>query len=217
MQTRTEDLLSLRDGEPIDAALEARLLADPAAVQAVDALARRRQALAAMREEPPPEGARERVLAAMQAAAGNRRSGALRRLVVLATAASVAAAAVWLVLDRVAPADRGTVPSVAGPAPAADDEPMPAAADAYFELVRESARLENLLVALPAQRDIMTAGTAGTIASLEDQIALIDARLTQAAAAGADADYRSALWRERVNVMSALVQVRYAQSQIFVF
>jgi hypothetical protein len=70
---------------------------------------------------------------------------------------------------------------------------------------------------LPAQRNVMRAGTAGTIATLEDRIARIDAELTLAAAAGAKNEYRTALWRDRVDVMNALVQVRYVNSQAFVF
>jgi len=211
MRLRTEDLLSLRDGEPVDAAVKALLNDDPAAAKAVAALARRRRALTELPELEPPAQLRERVLAEMGAAAGERRSLRLRGFALAASAGAFAAAAIWLAVELTLPAaDDAPARSAAAPAP-------PPVAEDYVALVRESARLEGLLVALPAQRDVMTASTAGTIASLEDQIALIDSQLTQASAVGVDDGYRSTLWRERVNVMSALLQVRYAQSQLFAF
>ena len=90
-------------------------------------------------------------------------------------------------------------------------------ADDYGRLVAESERLERALTELPAQRRIMRADTARTIAGLEDQIAAIDAELTFAAANGLEPEQRTPLWRERVEIMNALVQVRYAQSKAFVF
>jgi hypothetical protein len=63
----------------------------------------------------------------------------------------------------------------------------------------------------------MRAGTAGTIASLEDRIAQIDQELMFATAAGADSGRQATLWQDRVEVMNALVQVRYANSQAFIY
>ena len=97
--------------------------------------------------------------------------------------------------------------------------PVPVAPtiDDYLVLVEQSARLERALFTLPAQRPVMSASTAGTIASLEDRITLIDAGLTQATIVGAEFGEREELWRQRVDVMNALFQVRYAQSQVFDF
>ena len=57
--------------------------------------------------------------------------------------------------------------------------------------------------------------TAGTIVGLEDRIAYVDAQLSYAAARGLAPPYRKALWGERVELMNALVQVRFAQTQGF--
>ena len=63
MPARTEDLLSLRDGEPMDAALRARLEADPAYMAEVKRLRDVRDALRALPRIAPPARAWERVAA----------------------------------------------------------------------------------------------------------------------------------------------------------
>ncbi len=83
----------------------------------------------------------------------------------------------------------------------------------YTALVAESARLERVLAELPAARPLMVGSTASTIAGLEDRIAVVDAQLSYAAAEGAAPPYRQALWGERVELMNALVYVRFAQAQ----
>lgn len=85
----------------------------------------------------------------------------------------------------------------------------------YFELIEQSALLEELLATLPEPRRVMRAGTASTIVGLEDRIALIDAELYLAESQAAAPEYRQALLRDRVEVMNALVNVRYAQSRAF--
>jgi hypothetical protein len=98
----------------------------------------------------------------------------------------------------------------------ANHDPLaaPVTPASYVSLVEESARLERLLAEMPEQRPVMTARTAGTIAGLEDRIAFIDEQLSYVAAGGGLAPpEQRALWGERVDLMSALVHVRYAQAQ----
>lgn len=83
----------------------------------------------------------------------------------------------------------------------------------YQALVTESARLERVLAELPAARPLMVGSTASTIAGLEDRIAFVDAQLSYAAAQNVQSPYRQALWGERVELMNALVYVRFAQAQ----
>jgi hypothetical protein len=86
-------------------------------------------------------------------------------------------------------------------------------AAAYQALLTESARLERVLADLPAPRPLMAGSTAGTIAGLEDRIAFVDTQLSYAAAEDVGTPYRRALWGERVELMNALVMVRFAQAQ----
>lgn len=85
----------------------------------------------------------------------------------------------------------------------------------YFELVEQTVQLEEMLALMPAPRRAMRAGTASTIVGLEDRIALIDAVLESPDAS--EPEYRDALMRDRVEIMNALVNVRYAQSRAFIF
>lgn len=223
MQPRTEDLLTLRDGEPIEATLKARLLADPSTAAGLQRLGSRRDALRALPPVLPNDAAGARILAAMEAARAKHRRRPGRRGAALA--ASLGAAVLIAIALRPSPVAEtqvAAVPRSAGTQPAKGPAPdsgfgTEASAPDYLALIEESVRLERALSLLPAQRMVMRGGTAGTIAGLEDQIALIDAQLTLAAGSGAEPQYQAALWRERVDVMHALVQVRYAQSRMFVF
>ena len=79
-------------------------------------------------------------------------------------------------------------------------------------LMTESRQLENDLRDLPAEPRVMRAGTAATIADLEDRIAAIDYQLN-------DTEFQltpeeeEIFWRERVRLMKLLVGMRYAQAQ----
>ena len=102
------------------------------------------------------------------------------------------------------------------------DEPvepaeLPVADAVYLDLAEQSMRLEAVLAVLPPPRRVMRAGTASTIVGLEDRIALIDAQLIRTRNESLPREYREALMRDRVEVMNALVNVRYAQSRAFIF
>jgi hypothetical protein len=148
-----------------------------------------------LRELPellPPPGVWERVLEA------ERARGAVRRFWRRATALAAVAAVVTV-----------GVAAYFVNAPDANFE-----GDAsYAALVAESARLEQVLAELPASRPLMVGSTASTIVGLEDRIAFVDTQLSYAAAQGTAAPYRQALWGERVELMNALVYVRFAQAQ----
>lgn len=164
-------------------------------------LARR---LKALPELVPPSQAWSRIEAA--AAVARRRRSRFRQGFGVAAGFAVAALMLGLWL-RAPELDPGVD---AAPVRAATGLPQPIA---YDTLLAESARLERLLYELPRRARVMNAATAGTIVGLEDRVALIDERLSLAAAGGVGPAYRDALWRERVDVMNALVQVRYAQAQ----
>ena len=185
MHTRTETLLSEgTQQDKGDAALAAGLRALP--------------------ELAPPERAWSRIAAA--AATARRRRTRYRQGLGLAAGLAGGALALGLWLRASEPND-GAEAVAARPAPALET-PI-----AYDSLLAESARLERLLLELPRHGRVMNAATAGTIVGLEDRVALIDERLMLAAASGAEPERRQVLWRERVDVMNALVQVRYAQAR----
>jgi hypothetical protein len=169
----------------------------------------RAEDLLKLRELPqlaPPPGVWERVLEAAHLRTAARRS----RRRALSAAAAIVLAAIPLVyfatLDRPAPPTLSV---------AVQPSRVPAEGTSYAPLVAESARLERLLAGLPAPRPLVAGSAAGTVVGLEDRIALIDAQLSYAAARDLAPPYREALWGERVELMNALVYVRFAQTQGF--
>jgi hypothetical protein len=167
----------------------------------------RAQDLLKLPELAPPPGVWERVLEGVGARAAARR---LRRRVALAASIVVAAAAVPLayVLTRPSPPPALTVVRLA-------PDRVPWDETSYAPLMFESARLERVLAEMPPPPPLVVGTTAGSIVGLEDRIAYVDAQLSYAAARDLAPPYRKALWGERVELMKALVQVRFAQTQGF--
>ena len=154
-------------------------------------------------ELPPPPGGWERVLAAHRARAASRRFRHRAAAAAAVVAAGVLGYVVIMTLEEPPPSLSVVDPS----------EAVPAGAPSYAQLVAESARLERLLAELPAPRPLMVGSTAGAIVGLEDRIAFVDTQLSYAAAEDLAPLYREALWGERVELMNALVYVRFAQVQ----
>lgn len=92
--------------------------------------------------------------------------------------------------------------------PAADEAGRIAIA---AEMRAENERLERMLAALP-ERHALSGSTAFTVAELEDRLALVDDRLSRVVLEPNAPERAEELWRERVGVMSSLVQVRYADA-----
>ncbi|HEX5047847.1 MAG TPA: hypothetical protein VFX89_12080 [Gammaproteobacteria bacterium] len=208
MHPSTEDLLSVRDGEPLDAA-RATACERPEHTFELDRLRRTRDALRALPQLAPPPGVWQR---AVEAERVSRRSMWPRALAGLGVAAAVAAVAVFLIGEGGPPAGpepAAITPAAVWRAPALVQTPTPT----YTSLVQESARLEQVLSQISYQRPLMTGGTAGTIAGLEDRIAAIDELSTYGSARGLRPAEREALLSERVDLLNALVHVRFAQSQ----
>jgi hypothetical protein len=211
MHTRTEDLLSLRDGGPIDAATRERLLADASALLELERLQRVRERLRELPVIEPPAHAWAAIEAAC--AAPQRGRGGLPGRVAGGTviAAAIALLAVWFLATPERTPDTPIASSVVGSSPSSSDRPLIPVR--YASLVDESQRLDRLLARLPDQRSLMSASTAGMIAGLEDHIAWLDEQLTLAVVGGAAPEHREPLWSERVDMMNALLHLRYAQAQ----
>ncbi len=220
MYPSTEDLLKIRDGEPVDAAVRAAVDADPKLRAEVARLKATRNALQALPEIEPPPGVWDSVLA--QAESERAETSLTPRMhwpLRGAIAATVAIFAVMFVVrapnEPATPAPSTIVPEV--PAVATSGLTQRIATPTYTLLAAESAKLERALNQISYQPRLMKATTASTITGLEDQIALIDQRLMYAPAYGLQPRGAEALMRERVDVMNALVLVRYAQAQRFGF
>jgi hypothetical protein len=90
---------------------------------------------------------------------------------------------------------------------------LPQTLDSIEELRDRSRVLEEVLAALPARPAVERAGTAVPIDTLQAQVQWVDHQLSVSGAAHAAPDLRERLWRERVEIMNTLVQLRYVEAQ----
>lgn len=79
-------------------------------------------------------------------------------------------------------------------------------------LVKESQKLEEALRVYDPTSRVLNGRAAGTIAQLEDRIALLDAQLADVQRAGARPDEVLKLWQQRVQLMGALVNVHVTRA-----
>src|SRR5205809_298328 len=149
MRPSTEDLLAVRDGEPLDASAKALIESSLAHGRDVERLRRVQSALRALPALDPPADVLARVLEAKETHEAGR-----TRWLRFAAGAGVAAAMATAAIVYV---------TTSGPsrpldaALAAGSEPNGAAAPmSYVALVEQSGRLDQLLAELPARRPLMT-------------------------------------------------------------
>lgn len=137
--------------------------------------------------------------------ARSRRSVERRaRMAGFATAASVAALGLFATIRLL---ESPVVPvNSAGPVAA------PAAPDALAELRSRSQLLEAVLAEMPARPAVERAATSVPIEWLEDRVQWLDHEIL-VADAQARAPEAEQLWRDRVEVMNSLVQLRYVEAQ----
>ncbi len=217
MRPSTVDLLRIRDGEPVDASVRAAVDADPRLGAELEKLAATRRALRALPRLNPPPGVWPQIEGRLMRQRDEQppvsRPASQHWPLRAAIAASVAVAAVWIV-GRVPEAP---LPDTAAPATIVADQPAGRGpllgTPAYASLVAESARLERALDGLSNRPRVVRVGTAATIAELEDRIAWIDDRLTLARSLGLSSQEAQALYRQRVELLNALVQVHYADAR----
>jgi hypothetical protein len=185
-----EDLLALRDGE---APFAARRHLDECAAcrEEVDRLHQRQAALKALPALRPPRD-RWPEVRAMAAAARRKRWWVGAGWSSLAAAAAVAA--------------------LVGVRTLSHREPVAVGRLGLDSLVRESQKLEEALRLYDPTSRVLSGRAASTIAQLEDRIAVLDAQLAEAQRQGASPDELAGLWRQRVQLMGALVNVHVTRA-----
>lgn len=207
MRCRTEDLLTVRDGEPMDAGERARLLDDFACAAEIERMRGIRDGLRGLPSLDPPRDVWWRVAARARKHERARSRRELRWLGAAVVAVAAVAAAI-LALPR----STSLRQSTGSEARESSVASHPGTAPSYDALVARSARLEQALARIPSRDSVVSAGTASTIAELEDRIAVVDEQLSYGAAGRLEPRQQQALWSERVDLMDALVRVRFAQA-----
>ncbi|NGX14824.1 hypothetical protein [Wenzhouxiangella sp. XN24] len=209
MHATTEQLLNLRDGAPVAELTAAHVRACPACRQELEELVEMRERLRGLPEVAPPVASWDAVAARLASGPEQPvRSARHAAWSWLAMAASItlALSLLWIVdhdpADRPAP---GTTTDLVASTPAPSNSVPGGRATA---LVHASRELEAALRALPAAPRVTRASTALTVAELEDGLLRIDAELNRQ---GLPPEREVTLWRQRVGLMDALMQVRYAE------
>ena len=208
MHPRLEHLLSLRDGEPVDAAIREHASGCSrcaATLREADELRSRLRAL-------PQVGAAKDGWSALQVRLGEHRAATLRRawgarVAVAASVAVIAVAIGWRLADT---SLEQSADARAKPAPLTAEQAL--ALDRVAQLQTQSDALDEMLVALGDRPAVERAGSTLPIDALESQVQWVDHQLSSGDAALEPASAEQ-LWRERVEALNSLVQLRYVEAQ----
>ena len=202
MHASLEQLIGLRDEEPVAVEVQQHVRGCNHCARALNELVAMREGLAALAEPLPPPGAWNGILAAEEASGKSAR----RRWLPAAGVSLVAsvAAAVFLINVRM---------SVPAAAPAVTTTPGVSAPISVGQLMAQSQYLEHAVLNMNDSADgmVVSAGTASTIAALEDRIALVDYEINNTPARGGSNPRLAELWKQRVDLLQSLAAMRYAQ------
>ena len=210
MHPRIDQLLSWRDGAPVD--IETREHAEHCVTCAVSVrrLTARRRSLQELPQVEAPDIEYSRILARAQEVRSPMNKGNQWRAI--AAAAIVAAVvAEFVVIDRQqnrAPQHVQIDESASEAVPLRHEQGDPAVA----RLVEQSRELDEILQKMPRRPEVQRVSMAGTVDRIEQRVQWLDMQLSSVPAGAADDSVSRRLWRERVDLMDSLVAMRYAES-----
>ena len=204
MHASLEQLIGIRDEEPVAAEVQQHVRGCGHCAAALNGLLAARERIQSLADPVPPADAWQRIMVAGERAMHRRRW--LPTVAGLAVAATVVGMVVYF-------GPQGPHPAPATLAVADQAGGKPADID---QLMAQSRYLERAVYKLGGQSDdmAMSAGTASTIAALEDRIALIDYEIGTAKQSpqAPAASHVKELWQQRVDLLQSLAAVRYAQT-----
>ncbi len=202
MHASLEQLITLRDGEPVDADVRTHVQACARCRSDLESLADMQARISALPVFSAPEEAWSGIEQRMQKTfeARSARHRGLAGLALAAAASVIIAMGVWTLQKTHHP----QVESLAMSGAPATSVP---------QLVSQSRSLENTVLSLNASADhvVISAGTAATVAALEDRIALVDYQINTASVRQGGGPELEQLWQQRVDLLQSLAAVRYAQ------
>lgn len=199
MHASLEQLISLRDEEPVSVAVQEHVRGCGFCARTLNELAAVREGLGRLADPLPPPDVWSRVVT--QAGSAPRVTVLRRWLPAagVALVASVAGAMLMLNTRQLLT----TVP----------EQPVVTAQVSLGQLMAQSRYLERAVMDVNDNADRMpvSAGTASTVATLEDRIALVDYEINGTTGQKPDDVRLTQLWRQRVDLLQSLAAVRYAQ------
>jgi hypothetical protein len=201
-------LLSLRDGQPVDAATVAHVDQCARCLAELRKLRETQVKLQSLPQLDAPSSFQEIQRAMARPANAPRRIVSAR---LVAALAFVTLTAIFFVALR-----DGTRTPVAEHKPVEQQTPAIDIIETARvpELVARSQQLEDLLQKLPDRPRIERVSTAAMIDTIEDRIQWLDFQLSDARDSGLNEEQTRRLWRERVELMDSLVKVRYAEGGV---
>jgi hypothetical protein len=210
MHASIDHLLSLRDGQPVDAATAAHV----EHCQRCSTELRKLREMQAKLQLLPPLDAPSSFAEIQRAMA--RPAAPPRRLVsprLVAALAFVTLTTIFFVALR----DETGPKAARQPAPSIQPQEQPTDVTEHArvpELMAQSQHLEGLLQQLPERPRIERVSTAAMIDTIQDRIQWLDFQLSGAPDSELNEEQTRRLWRERVELMDSLVKVRYAEGGV---
>jgi hypothetical protein len=210
MHASIDHLLSLRDGQPVDAATAAHVEQCARCSAELRKLRETRVKLQSLPQLDAPSSFQEIQRAMARPVAAPRRVVSARLVAVLAF---VTLTSIFFVALR--DETRPVVAEHQGEPVERQTSPIDVIETARVpELVARSQQLEGLLQQLPERPRIERVSTAAMIDTIEDRIQWLDFQLSDAPDSGLNEEQTRRLWRERVELMDSLVKVRYAEGGV---
>jgi hypothetical protein len=209
MHASIDHLLSLRDGQPVDAATAAHVEQCPRCSGELHKLRETQTKLQSLPQLEAPSSFAEIQRAMARPVVAPRRVLSARLVAAMAFVTLTGIFFVALRDETLPVAERGRTPV----------QPQEQLADPVEtarvpELVAQSRHLEDLLQRLPERPRIERVSTAATIDTIEQRIQWLDFQLSDARDSGLNEAQTRRLWRERVELMDSLVKVRYAEGGV---
>jgi hypothetical protein len=208
MHARIDQLLSLRDGDPVDVQVRVHVQQCTQCLAEAARLAKARVHLQELPTFDPPSGMFEAIAARAALRPTRRYSWSL---------AAAAAAIVVSVITLVAVRDARHGPVIAEQPKTSVGTPVQTNEPDLDQLIAQSRELDELLEYLPERPQVERVSLAATVDSIEERIQVLDWQLAYGSDAGLDQRQARRLWSERVELMDSLVKVRYAESAPMAF
>ena len=212
MHAPIDHLLSLRDGEPVDAATAAHVEQCQHCSAELRKLRETRAQLQSLPQFDAPLSFQELQRAMERPVVAPRRTLPTR---LVAGLAFITLTTIFFVAlrDETAPTVAERVQPQGTPVEEATSL-IDVGTARVPELVAQSRRLEDLLQQLPERPRIERVSTAAMIDTIEERIQWLDFQLSDAPDSGLNERQTQRLWSERVELMDSLVKVRYAEGGV---
>jgi anti-sigma factor RsiW len=202
MHADFQELLSLRAGEPLDAAVAQHIANCPRCGLELGRLQRLADDLSQLPHFEPPQHSWARIQEQLAQPLARRS----RASWIYASAAAAAVVTVALGVLWTSTIDRDQAPAGASGSTLAQ---IASRDESVGQLVRRSQELEALLNRLPQRPAIEQAGTSATIDEIQSSIQMLDLQLSNGLQI--DQTETERLWSTRVQLLNSLVYVRYGE------